>query len=200
MLSYILSSDYYKSKYQSTLKTVEAVLSCSIKYPSSVYVKIFAIMPSEYCGHRPLSRLLAWPGFLEPKPGLQALWGRCLCSLSISPAPDQTAVVFLRAYFFLFLSCFWKVAGMLQGWRADSENWEMSGVVLHDVKYPPIKKLYFLNVIWFSFLYHGIDVISNHYFSHIIYLSLFLYEHFIPCFKMFCFIFVFLSHLELSFV
>lgn len=125
MLSYILSSDYYKSKYQSTLKTVEAVLSCSIKYPSSVYVKIFAIMPSEYCGHRPLSRLLAWPGFLEPKPGLQALWGRCLCSLSISPAPDQTAVVFLRAYFLCSYLAFgrWQRCCMGEGQIQRTGRW-----------------------------------------------------------------------------
>lgn len=61
-----------------------------------------------------------------------------------------------------------------------------------------IKKLYFLNVIWFSFLYHGFGVISNHYFLTL-FMLLFLYKHFIPCFKMFCFIFGSLFHLELSF-
>lgn len=59
------------------------------------------------------------------------------------PSSRPDCCCFLTCLFSLFLSCFWKVAGMLQGWRADSENWEMSGVVLHDVKYPPIKKLCF---------------------------------------------------------
>lgn len=151
MLSYILSSDYYKSKYQSTLKTVEAVLSCSIKYPSSVYVKNIC----HYAVGVLWSQTLVQASSLTWVPRTQTRLAGSLGQMPLFsehlPSSRPDCCCFLTCLFSLFLSCFWKVAGMLQGWRADSENWEMSGVVLHDVKYPPIKKLYFLNVIWFSF-------------------------------------------------